>query len=269
MIFKEWRYTQRRISLIVARNMDRWVNKVAVVTGASSGIGAAIAEAFLKEGLIVVGVARRLENLEALSVSNQEAKGKFHARQCDITNTEELLKTLKWVDNELGGIDILVNNAAIWSVKRVIDGNVEEFRKLLDLNVLATAVCVREAVDSMQRRNVAGHIININSMDGHWLPFMGNASLYPATKFAITIMTETVRRELAVANSRIKITSVSPGFVKTDIMRASGVPNPEHFLDNIPHLQPKSIADGVLYVLGTPEDVQVTELSIRPVGENA
>nr|XP_046486135.1 farnesol dehydrogenase-like isoform X2 [Neodiprion pinetum] len=255
-------------SPFIARNMDRWVGKIAVVTGASSGIGAAIAEALVKEGIIVVGVARRLDNLKALSASLKGAKGKLYAKQCDVTKEDELLGTFEWVNTELGGIDILVNNAGVWSTNRVIDGNIKEFRKLLDLNVLASAVSLQEAVASMQRRNVAGHIININSVAGHWLPGQAS-SLYPATKHAITTITETVRRELSLANSKIKITSVSPGFVKTDIMRASGVANHEQFFDNLPHLQPKSVVDAVLYILGTPEDVQVMELTLCPVGEKA
>ncbi|XP_046747786.1 farnesol dehydrogenase-like [Diprion similis] len=248
-------------------NMDRWVGKAAIVTGASAGIGEKIAEALVKEGLLVIGLGRRLENLEALEKRLQGAKGKFYPRQCDITNTEEFQRVFEWVDTKFEGIHVLVNNAGLWTPKRFIDDDIEGFRKMLDLNVLASAVGVKEAVASMRRRNIAGHIININSVTGHWLSFENPCSLYSTTKHAITTMTETVRRDLVAVGSRIKITSLSPGVVKTDIVRAAGVPNPEDVFSKFPCLEPENIAAGVIYVLGTPEHVQITELTIRPVGE--
>ncbi|XP_046748274.1 farnesol dehydrogenase-like [Diprion similis] len=247
--------------------MDRWVGKVAIVTGASAGIGEGIAEGLVKEGMVVVGLGRRLENLEALAKRVKNAKGEFHVKQVDITNTEDFKGVFEWVDKKFGRLDVLVNSAGTWSAKRIIDDDAEGFKKLLDLNVLASTVGVKEAVASMRSRNVAGHIVNINSVDGYWLGNQQTSSLYAATKFAITAMTEIVRQDLVAVGSKIKITSLSPGFVKTDIIRASGVPNHESFFDNVPHLLPEDISNAVVYILGTPDFVQVTELSIRPVGE--
>ncbi|XP_015512747.2 farnesol dehydrogenase-like [Neodiprion virginianus] len=250
-----------------SEDMDRWVGKAAIVTGSSAGIGEKIAEALVKEGLLVVGLARRLENLEALEKRLEGAKGKFYPKQCDVTDTEKFQCVFKWVDTEFGGVHVLVNNAGLWTPKRFIDDDIEGFRKTLELNVMAPAVGVREAVASMRRRNVVGHIININSVAGHWIPFENPCSLCPSAKHAITAMTETVRRDLVAVGSKIKITSISPGVVKTDIARAAGVPDPEGLFSKFPCLKPENIAAAVIYVLGNPEHVQVTELTIRPVGE--
>lgn len=174
--------------------MDRWLGKIAVVTGASAGIGAGIAEALVREGLIVVGLARRLEKLEKLAESLSGDKGKFSVRRCDISKEQDLIDAFEWIKSEFGGIDILVNNAGVYSNKKItgkiiflfmflyfwnfvlslcaifsflisnffLEDDINGFRKILDTNVLATAFCTREAIASMKNRKVAGHIININ-----------------------------------------------------------------------------------------------------------
>lgn len=250
--------------------MDRWVGKVAVVTGASAGIGAAIAASLVKEGLLVVGLARRLEKLEKLSSSLGGAKGKLYARECDVSNEEDLLEAFEWIKTKLGGVDILVNNAGVVTHKRVIDDEIESFRNILNVNFLASAISVKEAVASMLDRKVAGHVINMNSILGHPIAnFSMPTSVYSSSKYAVTALTESVRKELAAANSKIKITSLSPGIVATEIFELGGISNVEEMFAKTPHLESKDIADAVLYILGTPENVQITELTIRPTGDTA
>ncbi|XP_046623470.1 farnesol dehydrogenase-like [Neodiprion virginianus] len=250
--------------------MDRWVGKVAVVTGASSGIGAAIVEGLVEAGVQVVGLARRLEKLEALAASLEGTPGKLYPRKCDVRKEEELLDAFKWVKAELGGVDILVNNAGIANSKQIIDDNVDSFRGILEVNVLAMAIAIREAVASMKSRDVEGYIVNINSTRGHPISPNPNfpTSMYIPSKYAVTALTATVRQELAAdPNNKIKITSISPGFTKTDIVHASNVPNADNFFESVPHLDSKDIANATLYVLGTRNVVQVTELTVRPTGQ--
>ncbi|XP_046486140.1 farnesol dehydrogenase-like [Neodiprion pinetum] len=250
--------------------MDRWAGKVAVVTGASSGIGAAIVEGLVEAGVQVVGLARRLEKLQALAASLEGTPGKLYPRKCDVRKEEELLDAFKWVKAELGGVDILVNNAGISNSKQIIDDNVDSFRGILEVNVLAMAIAIREAVASMKSRDVEGYIVNINSTRGHPVSPNPNfpTSMYIPSKYAVTALTATVRQELAAdPNNKIKITSISPGFTKTDIVHASNVPNADNFFESIPHLDSKDIANATLYVLGTRNVVQVTELTVRPTGQ--
>ncbi|XP_046738888.1 farnesol dehydrogenase-like [Diprion similis] len=248
--------------------MERWAGRVAVVTGASSGIGASIAEALAREGMIVVGLARRKNRLQDTAEALSIAKGKLYPVQCDVSNEQEILDAFRWIRDHLGAIDVLVNNAGVAHFAHIISGDTEGFRRILDVNVLAVAICTREAVANMRARRVDGHIININSVTGHAIPNLpDHLSLYPSSKYALTAMTEVVRRELISAKTNIKVTSLSPGLVKTEIMEAA-----EYCVENTgspdaPTLQAKDISDAVLYVLSTPPNVQITELTIRPVGE--
>ncbi|XP_015512679.1 farnesol dehydrogenase [Neodiprion lecontei] len=250
--------------------MDRWIGKVAVVTGASAGIGAAITEALVKEGLLVVGFARRLEKLKTLSASLKGAKGKFYVKECDVTEDQDLLDALKWVEAEFGGIDVMVNNAGVVNATRFLDDDVASFRNMLNVNFVAGAIAIQVAVASMQSRKVPGHIININSIAGHSIPAVPiNMSAESSTKYAVTALTELVRRELAVTNAKIKITSISPGnVVGTEILEKAGYDSAElETLQDLPYIEPKDIANAVVYVLGTPHNVQITELTIRPLNE--
>ncbi|PNF26475.1 Farnesol dehydrogenase [Cryptotermes secundus] len=241
--------------------MERWSGRVAVVTGASSGIGAAIAAELTKKGLKVAGLARRVERVEELSKSLKSAKGKLHAVKCDVSKETDVQAAFKWVKANLGGVDILVNNAAVAYDTSLSSGSTEELKRMLDLNVLGLSVCTKEALQSMKERGVDdGHIIHINSVGGH-VPPREFYAMFSASKHAVTALTEGLRRELVNLKSKIRVTSLSPGLVRTEMP-------PEKFLDTCPSLNPEDIADGVLYVLGVPPHVQIHELSIIPVGQN-
>lgn len=192
--------------------MERWIGKTAIVTGASSGIGAAISIDLLNAGVNVVGLARRQERVEALKDSiASTATGILHAIKCDLTNEDDIRQAFAWVNENLNGVDILVNNAGIIKTMNLLDAdNTAQLRETIDTNILAVALCSREAVQSMRQRNVAGHIVHINSCAGHKIPyFVGlypSFNIYPSTKYAVTAMTEVMRQELQTFNSKIKVT---------------------------------------------------------------
>ncbi|XP_023724005.1 farnesol dehydrogenase-like [Cryptotermes secundus] len=247
--------------------MERWSGRVAVVTGASAGIGAAIAEELVKKGLKVVGLARRVERVEENAKLLRSEPGKLHPLKCDVSKESDVKEAFKWVKSNLGVVDILVNNAGVCDFNNLTDGPPEKWRNIIDINVLGLSMCTREAIQSMREKAVDdGHIININSVLGHGTPFA--AFMYAASKHAVTALTEGLRRELVQQKSKIRVTSISPGAVKTEIAEASGVPKEilEQYKDN-PIMEAKDIADSVMYVLGTPPHVQIHELIIKPVGE--
>lgn len=192
--------------------MDRWAGKVAVVTGASSGIGAAIVVDLVKAGVFVVGFAWRQERVEALRESiPPTATGKLYAVRCDVTQEEDIKSGFKWVRDTLGGVDILVNNAGIIKTTNLLDdNNTTLLRDTIDTNVMGVVLCTREAFKSMQERNVDGHVVIINSYAGHVIPyFVGlypSFNIYPATKHAVTAITEVLRQEFQLFNTKIKIT---------------------------------------------------------------
>lgn len=199
--------------------MERWAGKIAVVTGASSGIGAAIAIALAKANMIVVGLARRPNLIDQLSESlPNEVKSNLYSLKCNLADESDIKSAFKWIDEKFGSVDVLVNNAGVALSGNIVDcDNSDMLRQVIDINVLAVAVCTREAFQIMNRNKVDGHIIHINSVDGHHVPYLigKNISynLYSPSKFAITAMTEVLRQELQLYNTKIKVTVIYLSFL--------------------------------------------------------
>ncbi|KAL3282663.1 hypothetical protein HHI36_005838 [Cryptolaemus montrouzieri] len=244
-------------------SMERWRGKVAVVTGASSGIGAALAQELVEYGLKVVGLARRVERIEKMAKNMAGKSGVLHGLKVDITKTEEIIETFKIIEKRFGPIHILVNNAGVFEATTLIGGDIDKWKKIFDTNVMGLCVATREAIDSMNRNNVDGHIIHINSVVGHLVPFE-TVNVYSASKYAVTALTETLRIELLKAESKIKVTSISPGFVHTELIEATGLTSVS--FDEFPTLRPEDVADTAVYALSTPSHVQVSEVMVRPIG---
>lgn len=190
--------------------MERWQNKAAVVTGASSGIGAALCIDLVKAGMNVAALARREDRLNALRDSLPEAlRSKLHPIRCDVTQEADVIRAFRWVEEHLGGVHVLINNAGVVREGNMVDpNNTEMIRAVIDTNIMGVVYATREAFNSMQAKDVAGHIININSIVGHYVPTIPgfNMSIYPASKHAVTAMTETYRQEFSNLNTNIKVT---------------------------------------------------------------
>ncbi|KAG8038188.1 hypothetical protein G9C98_006513 [Cotesia typhae] len=249
--------------------MDRWRGKIAVVTGACSGIGRAITVSLLCNGINVIGLDINAKEFPKIkeSVSSAPKAGSFHGILCDVSQDKDISDAFEVVDKQFSGVDILINCAGVVDYRTIYDADRESFERLLNINVLAVATCIRAAIKSMRDRGVQGHIIIINSVVGHEIPMKGlsdsvgsnSYNLYPACKHASVAITHSVRRELSQAKLGIKITSISPGLVKTNIASKTNLKN---LFDEIPALEPEDIADAVLYALGTPPHVQVPIFSL-------
>ncbi|KAG5670243.1 hypothetical protein PVAND_000520 [Polypedilum vanderplanki] len=257
--------------------ISRWSGRVAVVTGASAGIGAATAIELAKNGLITIGLARRVEKIEELrSQLTSDQQKNFHAMKCDVSVEAEIVRTFSDIVKKFGGIDVLINNAAFMTLTKLIDlENSSEFQKVFEVNVFGVINCTREFVKSIRERNAEGHVIHINSILGHVMPFYlehPTFGVYSASKFAVTALAEQHRQEFIKEKLNIKVTSLSPGFVATEmlgnIMKLSKE-QIEKYLEKYPHLLPKDIADAIIYLLSTPQNVLVTELTIRPMNESS
>ncbi|KXJ68113.1 hypothetical protein RP20_CCG005637 [Aedes albopictus] len=248
--------------------MDRWQNRVAAVTGASAGIGWAIAKALLQSGMVVVGMARRVDKIEELKLTlDEKLQRRMHACKCDVSNEKDIVTAFKWIDANLGGADVLVNNAGVLKSTQLIEpGNTQMIRDVVETNIVGLILCAREAYQSMKRRNIDGHIVNMNSVVGHGVPVgvdtLTTYNVYPATKHAVTALTETFRIELLNEKSQVKLTSISPGAVRTDIFN-----DPDLLKKPIPFLEPEDIANSVVHVISTPKHVEIKELTIKPLGE--
>ncbi|KAG8232939.1 hypothetical protein J437_LFUL018547 [Ladona fulva] len=143
-----------------------------------------------------------------------------------------------------------------------------EMRLIFETNVFGLFMCTNAAMDLLKEKGVNdGHIIHINSVAGHQNVPIPGMSIYTASKHAVTVMTEGLRKELADLNSGIRVTSISPGFVKTEIIAASGMKNVEEVMLCAPALDAKDIASGVVYALSVPPNVQIHDIMIKPLGE--
>lgn len=253
-------------------NMDRWAGRVAVVTGASSGIGAAICTELVKCGMIVCGLARRKDKVEQLRLSLFGAEGQLNAVECDITSEESVKRAYQWIEKTLGGIDLLINNAGIVSQSMLLeDNNIRELRSMLEANLIGLCICTRDAIKSMRNRGFDGHVVNINSIFGHKVntcvpgskPING---MYPACKFALTALTECLRQEVSYIEMGVKVTNISPGLVENDILTTHGSDDNE-LVKYMPRLKPEDVAQAVIFAITTPQHVLIQDIMIKPMGE--
>ncbi|KAF2887957.1 hypothetical protein ILUMI_18216, partial [Ignelater luminosus] len=189
----------------MALSMNRWKGKVAIVTGASAGIGAEIATQLVEAGLIVVGLARRKERIDELAKTLENKSGKLYSFKADVSKEQDVLDAFRWVKDNVGPVHILVNNAGFRRNTNLIDGDASMWKEIMDTNVLGLCIATREAVKDMRANNVEGHIVHINSVAGHKVSNLPQLSVYPASKHAVTALTETLRQELNYIGSKIKI----------------------------------------------------------------
>lgn len=128
--------------------------------------------------------------------------------KCDVRREDDIIKSFKWINENIGPICILVNNAGIMKSANLTEGNTDDWRIVFDVNVLAVCICTREAIKIMKEHQVNGHVINMNSLHGHYInsgpePLL---TVYPASKFAVRAITDTLRHELKQFGRRIKVT---------------------------------------------------------------
>ncbi|XP_050575915.1 farnesol dehydrogenase-like [Bombus affinis] len=225
--------------------MNYWSGKVAVVTGASGGIGLAISKKLVNHGIKVIGLARRMHKLvEAATIIGEH---KFFPIECDLTEEGQIRRTFKWIEENFGGFDILVNNAGIFSLSYVMDSQIEEYRNVVNTNLIAPTILAREAMNP-----------------GLYLEAMNiPMGMYGPSKYGLRALGIELRHEVAMAKLKIKITTISPGFVQTDMLK------PLYKFMNISPgrlLKDTDIAETVVCVLGTPGTVEISDITVLPQG---
>jgi NADP-dependent 3-hydroxy acid dehydrogenase YdfG len=247
-------------------SLDRWRGRVALVTGASSGIGRAIAAGLAEAGMKVAVAARREDRLRALTGEFPQAELLTHPT--DLRDEASIDALFARIRDQWGGVDVLVNGAGLGYLAPLTSGSTEDWRDMLEVNVLALCICTREAIGDMRARGDDGHIIHISSMSGYRVP--SGSGVYAATKHAVRALTEALRRELREMRSGIRVTAISPGFVETEF--AAGYHRSEVAAQatygRFPVLQVDDIARSVAYVLAQPAHVQVHDILLRPTQQD-
>lgn len=204
--------------------MERWQNKVAVVTGASSGIGAAITKDLVQAGVQVIGLARRKERVEdIIKTLPPEQQHLLTAIHCDVSQLESVNLAFDEITSKFGGIDILVNNAGCGSLGQMVSMDPQKIHDVLQTNVMGIIYCTQRAFKSMQERNMNGHVVLINSILGHHtvatptgkLPL---TNIYAPSKYAVTAITEIYRQEFSCLGTKVKIT-VSGYFIRSCVCK--------------------------------------------------
>ncbi|HFG0235214.1 TPA: SDR family oxidoreductase [Staphylococcus aureus] len=226
-------------------------DKVAVVTGAGSGIGEAIAILLHEEGVKVILAGRHKDKLQ--NVANQLAQDRVKVVPTDVTKKEEVDELIKIAQQTFGGLDIVINSAGQMLSSKITDYQVDEWDSMIDVNIKGTLYTAQAALPTMLEQS-SGHLINIASISG--FEVTKSSTIYSATKAAVHTITQGLEKELA--KTGVKVTSISPGMVDTAITAAY---NPT----DRKKLEPQDIAEAVLYALTQPKHVNVNEITVRPV----
>ncbi|MBO8674018.1 SDR family oxidoreductase [Staphylococcus aureus] len=226
-------------------------DKIAVVTGAGSGIGEAIATLLHEEGAKVVLAGRNKDKLQ--NVANQLAQDSVKVVPTDVTNKEEVDELMKIAQQTFGGLDIVINSAGQMLSSKITDYQVDEWDSMIDVNIKGTLYTAQAALPTMLEQS-SGHLINIASISG--FEVTKSSTIYSATKAAVHTIAQGLEKELA--KTGVKVTSISPGMVDTAITAAYN-PSDRKKLD------PQDIAEAVLYALTQPKHVNVNEITVRPV----
>jgi len=243
--------------------MPKLDGKVAVVTGASSGIGEATAEALAAEGATVVVAARREERLTDLAKRIEENGGRVLAAACDVADEGQAHGLIRKAEEEFGKVDILVNNAGVMLLSTVGKGLSDEWRRMFDVNVLGLLYTTDAAIETMKKQG-SGHLVNVSSVAGRKVT-RDSSGVYAGSKFAVGAISEGLRQELLEDN--IRVTIVEPGAVATELtdhITDEDARNSLGGILNLERLQAEDIANAIVYAVTQPGRVSVNEILIRP-----
>lgn len=244
--------------------MEEIRNKVIIITGASSGIGEKTARRLASEGAKVILVARRKDRIESLAKEINSNGGTAFSIVADVTDKDACGKIITQSKEKFGNIDVLVNNAGIMLIGQWNEADVEEWEKMVKVNLLGLMYMTHAVLPEMNK-NKKGHIVNISSVSGRTTK--PGSSAYNSTKWGVNAFTDALRQELAQAKSGIRTTLIEPGAVETELI-THNKPEIQERLNknytNMVRLQPEDIADAVAYAISRPSRVSINEILIRP-----
>jgi NADP-dependent 3-hydroxy acid dehydrogenase YdfG len=244
--------------------MTDLTDTVAIITGASSGIGEATAHRLAQEGASVALAARREDRLQSLRNDIEADGGSAIVCPTDVTDRQQVQALADAVLDAFGQIDVLVNNAGVMPLSLMENLHEDEWEQMVDVNVKGVLHAIGAVLPAMLEQE-RGHVINISSVAGR-RTFPGSA-VYSGTKFFVRALSERMRNELAPTHN-IRVTSIEPGAVETELPNTITDQDILTMLedghDQMQMMQPEDIADTIHYALTAPEHVDVEELLVMP-----
>ncbi len=241
---------------------------VALVTGASSGIGEATAAALASEGAAVALAARRRDRLDDLAARIDRGGGRSLVVECDVTDEAQARRAVEHTVEELGRLDCLVNNAGVMLLGPILDAPIEEWRRMVDLNLLGLLWCTHAALPHLlasadrEPRRVAD-VVNVSSVAGRRAR-PGNG-VYAATKFAVGAFSDSLREELTRRHLRVSL--IEPGAVTTELAshnRPEIIETIRGGFADVERLAASDIADAIVFAVTRPRHAVVNEMLVRP-----
>jgi NADP-dependent 3-hydroxy acid dehydrogenase YdfG len=239
-------------------------NKVVVITGASSGIGEAIALLLAERGAKVVLGARGSDRLQALAARIADAGGEAAYARTDVRRRDDLSNLVKLACERYGKLDVLINNAGIMPVSPLDDLRVEDWEEMIDINIKGVMYGIAAALPVFRKQGF-GHFVNTASTAGH--KTVPNQSVYSGTKFAVRAISEGLRQE---AGDKLRVTIISPGFVRTNFaesvtnleVKAQLAASRDKFA-----MPPDAVARAIAFAIEQPANIDVNEIVIRPTAQ--
>lgn len=241
--------------------------KVALITGASSGIGEATALALSNEGAKVSLVARRTHRLESVSSTITDNKGSALTIAADVTDPIEARRAITETKKHFGRLDILINNAGIMLLGPIDGANIEDWQRMVNINIMGLMYCTHAALPIMKEQG-KGHIINMSSVAGRIIT--GGSAVYNATKWYVNTFSEALRQEVYL--DKIRVTTIEPGAVATELTDHITVPEVKDrikkWIGSMRALTAKDVADTVVFAATQPSHVSINEILVRPTDQS-
>lgn len=239
--------------------------KVVVITGASSGLGEATARHLSALGARVVLAARRKDKLDSLVAELVEAGGEAVAYQTDVTSQQDVNAMIQGAVDTFGRIDVLINNAGLMAIAPLSEGRVDEWDRMIDINIKGLLYGVAAALPVFQRQN-SGHFINIASVAALKV-FSPGGTVYSGTKFAVRAISEGLRHEVG---GNIRTTTIEPGAVDSELKFGSSHEQSRDFVVDFykQAIPAASVARAIVYAIEQPADVDINEIVLRPTSQD-
>lgn len=245
--------------------MQNLKGKVVAVTGASAGIGKAIAIKLAENGVKVVLGARNIEQLQRIVDEIKNYNGDAISVKIDVSKKEDLIYFVNAAVEKYGTLDVIINNAGVAQLSRIDELDVDGWEQMIDINIKGVLYGMAAAIPVFKQKQ-SGHIVNIISTSG--IKIVPTQGIYAGTKNAVRTIAEAFRQE---SDGNIRITGISPGVVKTDFAKHIKNESMKTVIQqNMEHLaiSPEAVADAVIYAISQPKDVEISDIVIRPAKQN-